>query len=115
MSSESGSSIVKTICNMCPTHCGIDVYVENGLDPYLEQITQEARAFVPDLTTIKGRKAIASMAMKVAKSKTFLDGLGKDLNAEAKAKAKIVDNERKRCRELLDALRKEIENESAML
>jgi len=30
MSSESGSRIAKTICNMCPTHCGIDVYIENG-------------------------------------------------------------------------------------
>jgi len=30
MPSESGSRIVKTICNMCPTHCGIDVHVENG-------------------------------------------------------------------------------------
>jgi anaerobic selenocysteine-containing dehydrogenase len=30
MSSENGSRIAKTICNMCPTHCGIDVHVENG-------------------------------------------------------------------------------------
>lgn len=30
MSSESGSRIAKTICNMCPTYCGIDVYVEDG-------------------------------------------------------------------------------------
>ncbi len=30
MSSESGSRIAKTICNMCPTYCGIDVHVENG-------------------------------------------------------------------------------------
>jgi len=30
MSGETGSRIAKTICNMCPTHCGIDVYLENG-------------------------------------------------------------------------------------
>ncbi len=30
MSSESGSRIAKTICNMCSTHCGIDVHVEDG-------------------------------------------------------------------------------------
>ena len=30
MSNEGGSRIVKTICNMCPIYCGIDVYVEDG-------------------------------------------------------------------------------------
>jgi anaerobic selenocysteine-containing dehydrogenase len=30
MSNETNSRIAKTICNMCPTHCGIDVYLENG-------------------------------------------------------------------------------------
>jgi len=30
MSSEGGIKTAKTICNMCPTHCGIDVQVENG-------------------------------------------------------------------------------------
>ncbi len=35
----------------------------------------------PDIDTRKGRKAIASLAAKVARSKTYLDGLGKDLVA----------------------------------
>ena len=30
MPSESGSRVVKTICNMCLDRCGINVYVENG-------------------------------------------------------------------------------------
>ncbi len=30
LSNETNSRIAKTICNMCPTHCGIDVYLENG-------------------------------------------------------------------------------------
>ena len=30
MSAEKGTRIVKSICNMCDTRCGVDVYVENG-------------------------------------------------------------------------------------
>jgi anaerobic selenocysteine-containing dehydrogenase len=25
-----GTHVIKTVCNMCPTHCGIDVHIENG-------------------------------------------------------------------------------------
>ena len=85
-----------------------DVFVANGLDPYLAQIEQEVKAFKPDITTTKGRKEIGSMARKIGSSKTFLDNAGKELNAEAKLKAKLVDNERKRCREFLDNLRDEV-------
>lgn len=98
---------ITTLENLTIT-TAVDVFVDSGLDPYLQQITEEVKTFIPDVSTAKGRKSIASMAMKVAKSKTFLDGLGKDLNAEAKKKAKVVDNERKRCREYLDALRDEV-------
>ncbi|EES5368095.1 cell envelope biogenesis protein TolA, partial [Escherichia coli] len=38
-------------------------------------------SFVPDITTAKGRKEIAYLAYKVAQTKTYLDGLGKDLVA----------------------------------
>jgi hypothetical protein len=86
----------------------VDVFVENGLDPYLLQIEQEVRSFEPDVTSLKGRKAIGSLARKIGSSKAFLDNAGKELNAEAKLKAKLVDNERKRCREFLDSLRDEV-------
>lgn len=90
------------------TETAVEVFVEKGLDPYLEMITSEARSLVPDTSTKKGRDAIASMARKVARSKTFLDGLGKELNAEAKKKAKIVDDVRKSMREYLDSIRDEV-------
>ena len=80
----------------------------NGLDPYLEKIKQEIELFVPDTTTKKGRDEIASMAYKVAKSKTYLDGLGKDLVAEMKELPKKIDAERKRMRETLDAWRDDV-------
>lgn len=86
----------------------VQVFTGDKLDPLLEQITTEAKSIVPDLTTAKGRKAIASMAAKVARSKTYLDGLGKDLVADQKAAIKTVDAERKRCRDFLDNLKVEV-------
>ena len=63
----------------------LEVYQkQNGLDPFLEQIKKEIDSFVPDVTTKKGRDAIASMAYKVAKSKTALDDVGKELVADLK-------------------------------
>ena len=87
----------------------LEVYQkQNGLDPFLEQIKQEIDSFVPDVTTKKGRDAIASMAYKVAKSKTALDDVGKELVADLKELPKKIDAERKRVREILDAWRDEV-------
>jgi hypothetical protein len=47
------------------------------------------------------------MAAKIARSKTYLDGVGKDLVDRLKEQPKIVDAERKRTREFLDALKEE--------
>lgn len=74
----------------------------------LEQIEQSARALVVDISTAKGRKECASIAAKVARSKTYLDGLGKDYVADIKARAGIVDAERRKIRDTLDALRDEV-------
>lgn len=87
----------------------LEVYQkQNGLDPFLEQIKQEIDSFVPDVTTKKGRDAIASMAYKVAKSKTALDDVGKELVADLKELPKKIDAERKRVREILDAWRDQV-------
>lgn len=78
------------------------------LDPIIEAIEKEARSLVPDLTTKKGRDAIASMAHKVARSKTYIDNAGKDLVAELKALPKQIDESRRIVRERLDALKDEV-------
>lgn len=79
-----------------------------GLDPYLQKIKDELDAFVPDVSTKKGRDAIASIAYKVAKGKTALDNIGKDLVAELKDVPKKIDAERKRMRDLLDLWKDEV-------
>ncbi len=92
-----------------PKETAIAVYsADNGLDPYLAQIRAEIDSFVPDVTTKKGRDAIASIAYKVAKSKTALDNLGKDLVAELKDVPRKIDAERKRMRDTLDAWKDEV-------
>lgn len=79
-----------------------------GLDPYLAQIRAEIDGFIPDISTKKGREAIASIAHKVARSKTTLDNIGKDLVAELKDVPKKIDAERKRMRDLLDSWKDEV-------
>lgn len=81
---------------------------QEQLDPLIEAIEKEARSLVPDLSTKKGRDAIASMAHKVARSKTYIDNAGKDLVAELKALPKQIDESRRLVRERLDALKDEV-------
>ncbi|HFD7185107.1 TPA: hypothetical protein ACLMTC_001848 [Yersinia enterocolitica] len=65
-------------------------------------------SFVPDVSTKKGRDAIASLGLKVAKTKTYLDGLGKDLVTEYKEVPKKIDASRKTVRDRLDALKEKV-------
>lgn len=80
----------------------------NGLDPYLQIVRDKIDAFVPDVTTRKGREAIASIAYTVARSKTALDNRGKELVAELKEIPKLIDAERKRMRDTLDTWQEEV-------
>jgi len=77
----------------------------DGLDPIINQARELVDGFEPDLSTDKGRKAIASLAAKVAKLKVKLDDMGKELVGDWKAKAKIVDGSRKKMRDELDDLK----------
>jgi septal ring factor EnvC (AmiA/AmiB activator) len=71
----------------------------------LAEVQEHIDNFTPDITTVTGRKAIASIAYKVAQTKTTIDAVGKDLVADAKAKIKVVDGARKEIRDTLDGLR----------
>ncbi|MFA0812440.1 hypothetical protein [Microbulbifer epialgicus] len=86
----------------------VQIFASNGLDAVLEEITSKAKSVVADVSTVTGRKTIASMAHQVARSKTHLDGLGKGLVADQKAQIKKVDSERKRMRDYLDNLKTEV-------
>lgn len=81
---------------------------KDSLSKILDDIKQHVMAHVPDVSTAKGRKEIASIAYKVAQSKTVIDAARKDLVAEWKEKAKRVDEEGKRARDFLDNLKDEV-------
>ena len=82
----------------------------DGLQSIVDQITSQAieQAKGLDAATTANRKKLASIAYSVAQAKTAIDGTGKDLVADAKAKIKIVDNNRKAVRDQLDNLRDQI-------
>lgn len=78
------------------------------VDDMISRLEAEALSHAPDLTTAKGRKAIASLAYKVAQSKTALDKAGKGLTDDARAQIAAVDAERRKIRERLDALKEKV-------
>lgn len=97
------------LAELPPAETALDVYSKpGGLDPWLDKIRAEVTGHVPDLKTKKGRDAIASLAFKVRKVKTALDGIGKEQVDRLKEIPKKIDAERKRMRETLDALADEV-------
>ncbi|MEJ3975713.1 cell envelope biogenesis protein TolA [Providencia rettgeri] len=80
----------------------------DSVEDIISKIESEVNSFVNDVNTDKGRKEIKSLAYRVAQSKTYLDGLGKDLVAELKEIPKLIDANRKTVRDRLDALRDKV-------
>ena len=78
---------------------------DSGLNEIIKQVEMEVATFEHDLSTGAGRKRTASLANKVARTKTYLDGLGKDLVSDWKNKSKVVDANRKAMRDSLDELK----------
>jgi len=71
---------------------------------FYKSIKDEVAAFVPDVSTDKGRKEISSLAYKVTRTKTAIDAAGKKLNEDARAKINAVDASRRKIRDELDDL-----------
>lgn len=81
---------------------------EAKFNQFYEAMREECDRLDPDLSTVKGRKAIASLAFKVARTKTAIDDAGKKLNEEARARINAVDEARRKIRQQLDDLRDEV-------
>lgn len=79
-----------------------------GLDKILKGFEEKVTGIIPDTSTVKGRKEIASLAYKVAQSKTLLDKLGAELTTDWKEKARKVDLSRKYARDFLDDLKERV-------
>lgn len=78
------------------------------MEAILTRIEQEVTSVVPDLSTATSRKAIASTAYKVARSKTALDEVGKTITEDARKQIDSVNEKRRAVRERLEALQKQV-------
>ena len=87
-----------------------EFFKPNGSETVLAALKDEVRkqAALLDISTETGRAAIASLAYKVARSKTALDEQGKDLVTAIKKQSGEIDTERRHVREEMDALKEEI-------
>lgn len=101
---ENAVATIDTIEQLNP----VSIFKAGGIAPIINAIRYEALSEVPDLSTEKGRKAVASNAFKVAKSKTLLDKMGKALADSLNEKLKPINAERKIARDELDKLRDEV-------
>lgn len=84
------------------------VFVPGGVETIVSKLETEVRSIKTDISTDAGRKEIASIAYKVARSKTALDDMGKSLVADIKAQAGKIDADRRIIRDRLDALKDEV-------
>ncbi|RVO24772.1 hypothetical protein [Sinorhizobium meliloti] len=73
-----------------------------------EKIVKKVGEHVPDVSTKTGRDAIASLAYKVARTKTTLDAQGKSLTEEWRKNTAKVNATRNLITERLDALQKQV-------
>src|ERR1035438_369249 len=76
------------------------------LDKLRTEVRKQADAL--DTSTEQGRQATASLAYKVARSKTALDEQGKKLVVDIKAQAGVIDKERSKVWDEMEALQKEV-------
>lgn len=98
------------IISAIPAIVPAEFFKPNGADAVLSALKTEVRkvAATLDISTPAGREAIASLAYKVARSKTALDEQGKELVGAIKKQSGEIDAERKRMRDELDALKDEV-------
>ncbi len=79
-----------------------------GSESVIDAIKKQVEGLVLDISTDKGRKEIASVAYKIARTKTALDDEGKKLKADMQKTVDLVDAERKKIRDALDVLKDEV-------
>jgi hypothetical protein len=86
-----------------------EVYGVGKVNDFYERVKAELLSKVPDLSTQKGRDAIASDAFKVSKSKTFVEKPGRAyLKYIKETKCKAIEEELREYVQKMDALRDEV-------
>ncbi len=82
-----------------------EVFDGESLQPLLDKLKTDVGSLVVGVENAKGRKEIASIAARISKSKTYLDGIGKELTDGWAKQKKVIDTQRKVARDFLDELK----------
>lgn len=77
-------------------------------DEYIAELQKRAKAVKVDLSTDKGRKAVASAAFKVAQQKSMIDKAGIKLNEDARAQISKMNAVRTDVKTTLEIIQAEI-------
>ena len=103
---ENPDSALLKIDKMTPEQ----IFAPGTMDPILEAIRTEVtrQAAKLDISTEQNRKAIGSLAFKVTKSKTFIEGQRKSLVAAEKKRLAAIDSEGRRIWDILEGIAAEV-------
>ncbi len=92
-----------------PTTNALHVFTTpDAIDPLLTRVREQIDGFRADVSTLRGRKEVASFAYRIAQTKTAMEAVGKALADEQKEIPKKIDASRKKLRDTLDAWRDEV-------
>lgn len=86
----------------------VEVFQPGGAERIIDEIKSKVNSVILDVSTPSGREQIRSLAAKIARSKTALDGMGKELKAEWKARCDAIDGERRKIWDELEALQHQV-------
>lgn len=84
------------------------IFAKGGADDILKQLRDMVATVKTDISTPKGRAAVKSLAYKIARTKTGLDDMGKDLSDKLRAQIDPILEERRKIREGCDALKDQV-------
>jgi hypothetical protein len=103
---ENPDSALLKIDKMTPEQ----IFAPGTMDPILEAIRTEVmrQASKLDISTEQNRKALGSLAFKVTKSKTFIEGQRKSLVAAEKKRLAAIDAEGRRIWDILEGIAIEV-------
>ena len=108
MSENTETAVVKKTESMVlPEQMTADDF-SSKMDAILEEIESRAGNQILGIGTAKDRKQIASVAHGIARAKTHLDNMGKEIKAEAKKIVDETDMTRRKMRARLDELKTKI-------
>lgn len=102
---EAAAETSTELALFAPANPVVVVTDQKEAEKLFTHIEQEIAAFTPDLTTDAGRRAIASLAYKVSRTKTAITSAAEELIEAERKKVNDTVAERKRIEQRLDDLR----------